>query len=50
VGKEIERQVHEGEIVEPAPTSNGIPAGERGGSNDNQGRSIQDWRAGQGAV
>jgi hypothetical protein len=50
VGKEIDRQVHEGEIVEPKPQSNGIPAGDRGQGSGNSGKSIQEWRAGRGAV
>jgi hypothetical protein len=51
VGKEIEREVHEGEIVDEEPQSNGIPAARYGGSShSNEGKSITDWRAGRGAV
>lgn len=50
MGKEIDRQVHGGEIVDEEPQSSGIPAGDRGQGDDNSGQSILDWRAGRGAV
>lgn len=50
MGKEIDRQVHEGEIVDDEPQSNGIPAGSRGQGSDNSGQSLEGWRAGRGAV
>lgn len=53
MGKEVERQVHDGEIVEEEeePQSNGIPAARPGGyGHDNAGKSIGKWRAGRGAV
>lgn len=55
MGKEIERQVHDGEIVEPDSTSNGVPANGRG-QGDNNDVSVREhgllggWRAGRGEV
>jgi hypothetical protein len=48
VAKEIERQVHDGELVEPEETSQGVPADSRGQGGDNSGQSIMGWRAGRG--
>ena len=49
MAKEIARQEHEGELVEPEETTQGIPADIQGRGTDNSDRSIQAWRAGRGA-
>ena len=50
VGKEIERQVLEGEIVEPEERTAGLPEQLTGVGESNEGKSIREWRAGRGAV
>ena len=46
MAKEIERQVHDGELVEPEETSQGIPADGRGLGSDNDG-TLDGFRAGR---